>query len=162
MSAAGIEASTAQTAAILGISAVHLGRLAQAGTVPSPIGRGKWDVASVVTAYITDLKGRESEPLKAEQLAFVKAQRERTEAQRAEIQRKAGVAEGKLIPADEVKAAMTTSFAHVRAKLLALPNRCAPRVAQMSSIAEIEAQLRDVVHEALNELASTKIVSSKG
>jgi hypothetical protein len=61
---------------------------------------------------------------------------------------------GDLIPADEVKQAWGDMVAAARSKLLAIPSRLAP-VCAMKPPAEIEAEARKLVHEALNELSKS-------
>jgi phage terminase Nu1 subunit (DNA packaging protein) len=57
-----------------------------------------------------------------------------------------------LLPADEVKTYWQSLFANSRAKLLALPSRLAS-VCAGGSAAEVETQSRQIIHEALRELA---------
>ena len=71
-------------------------------------------------------------------------------------ERKNAEAEGKLIRVVEFHAMMTTAFARVRSKLLALPAKMAPLVIAAKAPAEAQAMLRGVVHDALNELAATR------
>lgn len=63
---------------------------------------------------------------------------------------------GKLLPADEVTTAVTWAYMRVRSKMLALPNRAAPLVAG-SAPAQAFETLQAMVHEALDELAGTRI-----
>lgn len=64
------------------------------------------------------------------------------------------VKRGELIPADVVKDRWCTLAANVRAKLLNLPGRGAVAVAGLSTVQEIEKELRTLVYEALRELAA--------
>ncbi len=62
-----------------------------------------------------------------------------------------------LLPRVEVALAVQGAFARVRAKLLALPSRCAPAISSMKSAVAIQEKLTELVHEALAELAGTKV-----
>lgn len=62
-----------------------------------------------------------------------------------------------LLPRVEVALAVQGAFARVRAKLLALPSRCAPAISSMKSPVAIQEKLTELVHEALAELAGTKV-----
>lgn len=64
---------------------------------------------------------------------------------------------GEMIPRPEVLAGMSSSFARVRAKMLALPSRLAPVILSLGTAAEIQEKLIDGIHEALAELAGTVI-----
>jgi len=61
-----------------------------------------------------------------------------------------------LIPADVVESRWQSLAANVRAKLLNLPGRGAVAVAGLSTVQEIERELRRLVYEALRELAAGK------
>lgn len=60
-----------------------------------------------------------------------------------------------LLPRVEVTLAVQGAFARVRAKLLALPSKCAPAISAMKSPVQIQEKLTELVHEALAELAGT-------
>lgn len=63
-----------------------------------------------------------------------------------------------LLPREEVTAAVQAAFARVRAKLLNLPAKSAPAVVTMKSVAIVQEKLTELVHEALDELATTPVV----
>lgn len=58
-----------------------------------------------------------------------------------------------LVEIDDVAAIVGNQLARVRTKVLALPAECAPRVAALRNIAEVQDFLTRVVTEALEELA---------
>lgn len=60
-----------------------------------------------------------------------------------------------LLPRVEVTLAVQGAFSRVRAKLLALPSKCAPAISSMKSPVAIQDKLTELVHEALAELAGT-------
>ncbi len=66
---------------------------------------------------------------------------------------------GALLPRDEVPAAVQACFSLVRARLIAIPTRAAPQVVLLKSMPEVKALLTALIHEALQELAETKVVA---
>lgn len=64
-----------------------------------------------------------------------------------------------LLPRAEVALAVQGAFARVRAKMLALPSKCAPAISAMKSPVAIQEKLTELVHEALGELAGTTVAA---
>lgn len=64
--------------------------------------------------------------------------------------------------ADHVTSAVASAFSRVRGRLLALPTKAAPRLVGMARPGPIQALLTEYVHEALNELANTRVVAASG
>jgi len=62
--------------------------------------------------------------------------------------------EGELVPIDEVDRAWAAMIATARARLLAIPAKCAARVGMCKTTAEVAAILQEEVYAALNELAA--------
>src|SRR5689334_14920481 len=93
----------------------------------------------------------------AESFAEARARRERANADLSEMQ--AARLRGELLPADQVSRAVTGAFARVRARMLSLPTKAAPRVVGKGSLAEVQALLAGYVEEALAELAETVVVA---
>jgi phage terminase Nu1 subunit (DNA packaging protein) len=60
---------------------------------------------------------------------------------------------GKLLPLEMVILAWQGQVANARAKLLALPPKVASQVLGMESYVEVEHAIRDIIYEALDELA---------
>lgn len=71
---------------------------------------------------------------------------------------KNAVSRGELLARQDVTAAITASFARVRARLLAMPSKLAPSVIGVPTLAAIKKKISDAVKEALEELASTVVV----
>lgn len=70
---------------------------------------------------------------------------------------KTAALKGAFLPRDGVVDAVQGAFARVRAKLLALPSKCAPAISAMKSPVAIQEKLTELVHEALAELAGTVV-----
>lgn len=60
---------------------------------------------------------------------------------------------GEVVDIEEATQEIGEAFAHVRAKLLALPSKMTPLVYSLSTHAEIQEALRESIYEALDELA---------
>jgi phage terminase Nu1 subunit (DNA packaging protein) len=97
----------------------------------------------------------EGEPL---DLAHEKARLTKAQADRAEGEN--ALRTGTLLERSEVVAAWQAVFISVRAKLLSLPTRMSARIAGMSTPAQIQAALTEVIHEALHDLSNTRVVAS--
>ena len=141
-----------QLAEIFGVSEETLTRWAKLGCPIEKKGRGtqgsKYDTAR---AYAWRLalaeKAQEPADLENERVKLVRVQRELAELDLRERQ-------GKLVACDLVEAHWAGSVVTLRARLLTLPHTAAPRLPVPSDRrGEAEAILRDLVHEALTELA---------
>ncbi len=102
-----------------------------------------WHMTTVLEA----LEGGDVLDLTAERARLAKAQADDREM-------KNDLARGDQITVAEFHLMVTSAFARVRAKLLALPSKMAPLVVGAKTAAEAQAMLRDTVHDALNELAA--------
>jgi terminase small subunit / prophage DNA-packing protein len=69
---------------------------------------------------------------------------------------------GSLLPRDEVTAAVQAAFSNVKARLLAIPTKAAPLVLRAKTLPAIKAQLTELIHEALGDLAKTKVIPEPG
>ncbi len=140
----------------LGISPTRVSQLKSAGILPEARRRAN-NLTACRRAYLEHLReiaaGRGSKDgavdLVAERARLTKAQAEKCERENA-------VAEGRFLARDKFHFMVTSAFARVRAKLLALPSRMAPLLAPEMTPAEAQAMLKDVVYQALDELASTR------
>lgn len=127
-------------------------QLARDGVIPKPE-KGRYDLIACVQAYIKYLQDRatgrgdiEPQDTYAERARLLKAQADKTE-----LEVKAMT--GEVLPAEQVELLWSGLVASFRARLLALPVRCAQLVMSLKAYAEIEACLRAQVYEALNELS---------
>ena len=107
-----------------------------------------WHMTTVLAAMAGG--AGEAFDLTAERARFAAAQADDREMKNA-------LARRDQITVGEFHLMMTSAFARVRAKLLALPSKMAPLVVGAKDAAEAQAMLRDVVHGALDELAATTV-----
>lgn len=120
--------------------------------------RGSYDLDAVRRAYIEHLRAVAAGQRNDDGLDLV-AERARLAKEQADAQAmKNAIQRGELIPRPDVVAAWTAVFAHVRARLLALPSKAAPAVVGLSALPEVKEVLSDHVEEALAELAETRAV----
>jgi phage terminase Nu1 subunit (DNA packaging protein) len=125
--------------------------LAERGVIERA-GAGVYRLKAATRAYVGHLReraaGRENS---------VTQQRERlVRAQAERLERENEIARGDVIPRSEAVAAWTQYIQFCRSKLLALPTRLAPLVAERP-LADVRETLTDAVHEALSELTETEI-----
>ncbi len=91
--------------------------------------------------------------IKGKPIDLAKTRSANAKAEQDEI--KTAALKGAFLPRDGVVDAVQGAFARVRAKLLALPSKCAPAISAMKSPVAIQEKLTELVHEALAELAGT-------
>lgn len=154
---AAVTLSSEQAAALIGVSTRRLFQLAKEENPPpkDSIGRyppdsyGKWVRERIISELGVSQNG-ESYDLQAEKgrLTFHQAN---IAALEEEIKRK------NVIPADVVQWHWENMVSNARAKLLNLPSRVAPIAMSASTIQEIEQMVRDLIHEALTEMAGNGI-----
>ena len=108
-----------------------------------------WHMTTVLAA-MADGPG-DTLDLTAERARFAAAQADDREM-------KNDLARGDQITVAEFHLMVTSAFARVRAKMLALPSKMAPLVAPVMEPAKAQGILRDTVHAALDELSLTQIV----
>jgi phage terminase Nu1 subunit (DNA packaging protein) len=87
--------------------------------------------------------------LQQERAKLAEKQRRKLELQIAEM-------EGRLIPAEDVEQRWSKLAFACRAKLLSIPTRLAPEIVNCKNLAQAQAMLTDLVHEALTELSQGK------
>ena len=126
-------------------------QLARDNVIPKPE-KGKYDLIACVRAYIKYLQdraaGRDIEPQDtyAERARLLKAQADKTELEVKSMN-------GELISTDQVELLWGGLVAAFRARMLALPVRCAHLLMSLKTYPEVESCLREHVHEALRELS---------
>ena len=95
--------------------------------------------------------GRGRPPIQDADYNAARARKMEADAQMAELELLQ--AQRKLVQADDVLGAWTDVLGAMKAKLLALPTKCAPLVATEKDISIIQNIIENQVHEALQELS---------
>lgn len=117
---------------------------------------GSIDLSAIIKAGIAALAVEAKGDGDGDTLALTAERARLAKAQADQIEMKNAVTRGDLIPRPDVVLGMQTAFAHCRAKLLAIPAKAAPELVNISSPATVRDRLRDVMHDALAELAATR------
>ena len=127
-------------------------QLVREGILPKPE-KGRYDLIACVQAYIKYLQDRatgrgdiEPQDTYAERARLLKAQADKTELEVKAMN-------GELVATDQVELLWAGLVSSFRARMLALPVRCAHLLMSLKTYPEIEVCLREHVHEASNELA---------
>jgi len=136
-------------AEMLSLSARRIQQLVAAGVLPKPTAKGH-DLQTAVRSYVRFLR----QPGKSASLTDAKQKlvEVQTALKSVELHRR----EGELVEVTACAAIWERAATAVRAKLLALPTKCAPLV-EGRSVREASEVLRRQVYEALTELSQLKI-----
>lgn len=146
-------------AGLLDLTERRVQQLVRQGVIPRPE-RGRYDLVGAVRGYVRFLREQATRAggevdFSAERARLVKAK-----ADLAEME--AALRRGELVPAERVEQAWIAVLAHLRARLLGLPDRLAPLVHEEATIAGARAVIRRTVFAALSELAETPIDMAHG
>ena len=109
------------------------------------------NVVFTVRAVSDWLRGRDSASNDALDLSQERAKLTKLQAEKATLELEQQ--RGNLIPMELVIEGWQGLLANARAKLLALPPKVAAQVLGMESYVEVEHVIRDIIYEALDELA---------
>lgn len=139
---------------LLNVTERRVRQLAKEGHIPAPVGRNRWELVPTVQGYC-----RYMQQLAAGRGETAGAHAAEVQRQRAEkLKRENLIAEGQLIPKQDLVSSATEVFSHVRARLLAIPTKAAPSLMLLETPAEMKDYLTDEIHGVLQELSETKVV----
>lgn len=154
-----LKGTLAELSTWLGVSVKAISELQGTDRLPR-WGRGDIPLKEAVVAYCKILREAAAGRSGAGGEAGLADQRSRLAAEQADKAAMENAARRReLLPVEEVNEAVTSAFARVRARLLAIPSKAAPRVHALGTAAEAQAVLTELVHEALEELADTRTVA---
>ena len=154
-------ATQREVAEHLGVSQPVVAKLVSAGVFLPTGSRGGLDLDACRRAYLSRLReeaagraaygggdGEEEElDLVAERARLAKEQADR-------IAMENDVTRGSVVPIEDAIRITTEMLAKVRSRILAIPAEAAPSASRCKSVAEVEAELRRRVIDALTELSS--------
>lgn len=140
---------------MLGIKQTTVRHLASSGVMPR-VTNGRYKMRDCVHNYVMQLRIQSKNPESGSadekpELRDMQAKHEAVKLQMSEMQLK--LMQGKLHKSEDVERVMTNMLASMRAKLLSLPSRVAPRVAEASDPTEVMTILQADIYDALHELA---------
>lgn len=137
-------------ASLVGVSTRRLGQLVDNGILVRD-GRGSFPFPESVSAFCQYQRHHNTSD---EDRRYRLARAKLTEAKERKAQLELDLLNGKALRIDIAGPLFCDFIANARSRLLALPTRCAPMVADLSKPAECFEVLRDAVHEALEELSN--------
>ncbi len=139
-------------AKLLNLTERRIQQLAKDGIIPKSV-KGKYDLIGCVRGYIRYLQDRAF----GQDIGTVDYHQEKARLTKLQADEKALLVEqlrGKLLLLDDVSDAWIEMIANARAKLLGIPTKIAARLAVIENTAEVENFLKEVIYEALTELAN--------
>lgn len=147
--------SASVLADMLGIKQTTVRHLASSGVMPR-VTNGRYKLRDCVHNYVMQLRIQSKNPESGStdqkpELRDMQAKHEAIKLQMSDMQLK--LMQGKLHKSEDVEKVMTNMLASMRAKLLSLPSRVAPRVAEASDPTEVMAILQADIYDALHELS---------
>ena len=140
---------------LLDITPRRLQQLAQDGIVPKA-DRGRYPLVGCVQGYIRFLRDRHVGGDIDGDDGTVDARKERAllaRAQREKVVLETEVLRGRLIPAEQVETIWGGMIANFRTRCLSIPVKAASSIMAALDLAEAESILKDLIYEALGELA---------
>ena len=138
-------------ARFLNLTERRVQQLARDGIIPKPE-KGKYDLVGCVQGYIGYLQARAfGKDTGTVDMYAERGRLLRLQADRAQME--LDMMRARLISADEAEELWASLLATFRARMLAVPTRAAHLVLHLKEFIAIEQQLRDLVRDALTELA---------
>jgi phage terminase Nu1 subunit (DNA packaging protein) len=142
-------------AKLLDLSERRVQQLSREGVIPKAT-RGQYDLIGSVRGYVRYLRDQAvSAQAGAPDYAAERARYIRARADLAEME--ASQRRGALIAADDIEVAWIKVLALLRTRVLALPDRMAPQVHALASLAETRNLLGKSLREALEDLANSNV-----
>lgn len=142
-------------AKLLDLSERRVQQLSREGVIPKAT-RGQYDLIGSVRGYVRYLRDQAAKAqagapdYASERARFIRARADLAEME-AEEKR------GSVIGAEDVEAAWIAVLALLRTRLLALPDRLAPRLHAEANPAGVRDVMRGAIREALEELAESDV-----
>lgn len=147
-------ATQADVGRYLDLSTRRVRDLANAGAIPRPKVRGNWDLDDCRIAYIRHLRSVAGGLQDDKGKYNLAAERARLAAEQADAAAmKNDQARRELVPVADVVKVVSDEYSAVRARILALPTKVAPRVAAVTKPAEVRQIIDAAVREVLDELS---------
>ena len=136
---------------LLGVSKNELSRMVEAGTIKKDA-VGSYDLMYSVKGYIGYLQVRAG-GLKSGTADYQDERARLTKAQADKGEMEAALMAGRLIDVDQLRSEWETMLMSMKAKLVAIPSKIAPLVADEDNPSVIQDMVDDYMREALEELA---------
>jgi phage terminase Nu1 subunit (DNA packaging protein) len=127
------------------------------GYFPRPA-RGQYNAVAVLQGMLKFQRERAGDA-GDDSLSKQRARLTRNKADMAELER--GKLVGDLLPADEVLSGWSALFAKIKARMLAIPSKVAPRLVGLKTAAQAKAIIEPEVYEALEDASNIEIVARR-
>lgn len=157
-----IVVNTKALADLFGYSSQRINQLAQEGILEKKAA-GRWPLMKNVQRFINYLRTNANDKDKSENQAIYweeKALHERAKREIAEIE--LAKLKNRMHDAADVEYVMTNMLITFRNKILAMPEKLAPKVYGLKTLSEISEIIHDELAEALNELSEYDPVMFEG
>ena len=139
---------------MLDLTPRRVAMLASDGVIPKAR-TGVYPRNECIRAYVRFLRERADAGGGSTEYSRARAKLTSSRAAIAEMERSR--LSGELAPVNEYRAAWTAITAGLRARLLAIPSKCAPRLIGKKHAADAKAIVENEIHEALEDLAAAEI-----
>lgn len=142
-------------ARLFGVSERRVRQMASEGIIPAAASHGRYDQTLCVQGYVRHLKTRLDTAEHGN--ASLTAERQRltsAKADMADMERKR--LDGELVPISQITEGWLAAYSNVRTRILAIPDKLAPRIATVHSTIEAAHMLRAELYEALTEIATSE------
>ena len=146
--------STSDLAVLLGVAERTIGKLLDKKILRRSVGGG-FDVVDAIQSFVAYREGVVAAEHGIGSYGRSRAELYLEKARMARMQREK--LEGELLPANEVLAGWSAIFAKVKARMLAIPSKCAPRLVGLKTAAEAKAVIEPEVYEALTDASNIEI-----
>lgn len=114
----------------------------------------QFDTADVIAWRETRIREDRAAEREAQVINLERERALKTAAERRLAELELAQRSGELVHVDDVAARIESEYANVRARLLLIPTKLAPRIARMRKAAEARAAIHAEVREALHELST--------
>jgi len=147
-------ATTSELEECFGITKQYLGQLEDEGVIKK-IDKNTWPVFDTVRGFVEKIRNRRKNQWDngGDNADYENERALLTKAKREAAQINTEVLKGRVHEGEAVRVLWVDMLMNCRSKLLALPTKAAPMIADKDRIAEAQALLEEMVNEALSELA---------
>lgn len=143
-----------RVAAVLGITERRVRQLRQDGVFrEAPVGQGLFVLEDTVQAYIAFLTKGESGDGGNAALDLTRERARLAKVKREDQEYELALKRGDMHRSDEIRQVMSGVLGNFRSRLLSIPAKASPVFAVKTNKAEIYEYLKELIDEALNELA---------
>ena len=146
-----------QLAYLMDCSESNVYKLADQKIIPRPEKKGQWNLAKCLRGYLGFLRKRSIDDDSEDERTEGDHRKRLTKARADIAEMEAERLSGQLVPVDRAEKVWTDAVANFRQRTLAVAHKAAPLVAVEGDIEQCHEIIEAHIHEALAELAGTKV-----